>query len=69
MSAGIAAGRLAEERKAWRKDHPPGTLKLNELRGFLCVEMRKWSFCGFSLTVLCSLCIELSLQLDISSGS
>jgi len=22
--AGIAAGRLAEERKAWRKDHPFG---------------------------------------------
>jgi hypothetical protein len=63
MSGGIARGRLAEERKAWRKNHPHvhivfSFLFLNSaffspfLSSFLCVSGSECAFClplGFRL--------------------
>ncbi|RAL50550.1 unnamed protein product [Cuscuta campestris] len=41
MSTGIAGGRLAEERKSWRKNHPHGFIAKPETRGGL-VNMMVW---------------------------
>jgi ubiquitin-conjugating enzyme E2 I len=42
MSSGIANGRLREERKAWRKDHPIGFYARPESSGDGSSNMFKW---------------------------
>ena len=43
MSGGIAGGRLNEERKAWRKDHPIGFYAKPEARNDGSTNMFKWT--------------------------
>jgi ubiquitin-conjugating enzyme E2 I len=43
--SGIARGRLAEERKAWRKDHPPGFFARPEQNADGSANLMRWS-CG-----------------------
>ena len=40
--SGIAAGRLAEERKYWRKDHPPGFYARPAKNDDNCTDIMKW---------------------------
>lgn len=42
MSAGIAKGRLQEERKAWRRDHPYGFYARPVQRGDGSSDMMRW---------------------------
>jgi ubiquitin-conjugating enzyme E2 I len=42
MSGGIAKGRLSEERKAWRKDHPIGFYAKPLANGDGSTNMFKW---------------------------
>ena len=43
MSGGIAKGRLSEERKAWRKDHPIGFFAKPMANGDGSTNMFKWT--------------------------
>lgn len=43
MSGGIAKGRLSEERKAWRKDHPIGFFAKPVSNGDGSTNMFKWT--------------------------
>lgn len=43
MSAGIARGRLIEERKAWRRDHPYGFFARPESKGDGSSNIMKWT--------------------------
>ncbi|KAL6047488.1 SUMO conjugating enzyme Hus5 [Balamuthia mandrillaris] len=43
--AGIARGRLMEERKAWRKDHPPGFFARPENNDDGTLNLMRWT-CG-----------------------
>eukprot|EP01089_Gocevia_fonbrunei_P013827 TRINITY_DN3638_c0_g1_i2.p1 TRINITY_DN3638_c0_g1~~TRINITY_DN3638_c0_g1_i2.p1 ORF type:complete len:181 (-),score=38.59 TRINITY_DN3638_c0_g1_i2:63-539(-) len=43
--SGIARGRLSEERKAWRKDHPPGFFARPERNPDGTTNLMKWK-CG-----------------------
>merc|ERR1711974_326554 len=43
--SGIARGRLSEERKAWRKDHPPGFFARPEQNPDGSANLMKWT-CG-----------------------
>ncbi|KAL6055719.1 SUMO-conjugating enzyme sce1, variant 3 [Balamuthia mandrillaris] len=43
--AGIARGRLMEERKAWRKDHPPGFFARPESNDDGTLNLMRWT-CG-----------------------
>ena len=42
MSAGIARGRLVEERKAWRRDHPYGFYARPVSKGDGSSDIMKW---------------------------
>jgi len=42
MSAGIAKGRLQEERKAWRKDHPIGFYAKPKAKGDGSNDLFQW---------------------------
>jgi hypothetical protein len=43
MSSGIARGRLSEERKNWRKDHPYGFYARPESQGDGSSNIMKWN--------------------------
>ena len=43
--AGIARGRLSEERKSWRKDHPPGFFARPDKNEDGSMNLMKWK-CG-----------------------
>eukprot|EP01087_Luapelamoeba_hula_P023944 TRINITY_DN8940_c0_g1_i1.p1 TRINITY_DN8940_c0_g1~~TRINITY_DN8940_c0_g1_i1.p1 ORF type:complete len:172 (-),score=17.81 TRINITY_DN8940_c0_g1_i1:217-693(-) len=43
--SGIARGRLSEERKAWRKDHPPGFFARPETNSDDSINLMRWT-CG-----------------------
>lgn len=45
MSSGIAKGRLVEERKAWRKDHPHGFYARPQTLGDGSTNLMVWE-CG-----------------------
>ncbi|KAL6055718.1 SUMO-conjugating enzyme sce1, variant 2 [Balamuthia mandrillaris] len=55
--AGIARGRLMEERKAWRKDHPPVTTLF-----YLCLPQLSAVFSYFPLSLLFDSCSPLSFS-------
>jgi ubiquitin-conjugating enzyme E2 I len=40
--SGIAIGRLTEERKSWRKDHPPGFFARPAKRPDNSINLMKW---------------------------